>query len=100
MGSEVHHHPHCDCNGLYLCEYYNIIAKEYYTLVFIFVLKTCFAASEDARFQAKGSTTKITYQCDYIYYLKFLAEDLVEEAPCVTNIFKIWNKHFYPETSG
>ncbi|KIJ30359.1 hypothetical protein M422DRAFT_53773 [Sphaerobolus stellatus SS14] len=59
--------------------------------------KTRFAASEDKSFQPCGSHTKIDYQEDFEFYLKYLHEGLHSKAPSVLDIIKTWNQVFYPK---
>ncbi|KIJ48772.1 hypothetical protein M422DRAFT_161927, partial [Sphaerobolus stellatus SS14] len=54
-----------------------------------------FTASEDMTFQPVGSETKIDYQSDFEYYLKYLHKGLQSKSPSVIDIFTTWNKEFY-----
>ncbi|KIJ34788.1 hypothetical protein M422DRAFT_181658, partial [Sphaerobolus stellatus SS14] len=60
------------------------------------IMKTRFAASEDKSFQPCRSHTKIDYQEDFEFYLKYLHEGLHSKAPSVLDIIKTWNQVFYP----
>lgn len=59
-----------------------------------------FAASTDPAFKAVGGHTKIQYQLDYEFYLKYLHDGLQRESPSVLEIFKEWNAVFYGNVSG
>ncbi|KIJ57373.1 hypothetical protein M422DRAFT_82291, partial [Sphaerobolus stellatus SS14] len=58
---------------------------------------TRFAASEDKKFQPIGSHTKINYQEDYGFYLKYLLEGLQSKSPSVLDIMDTWNQMLYPD---
>jgi len=54
--------------------------------------------SVDDTFAPKGTISMIEWQKDFEYYLQLLTEGLLKKKPSTLNIFRIWDRKFYPNS--
>ncbi|KAJ6462975.1 hypothetical protein C8R45DRAFT_940636 [Mycena sanguinolenta] len=52
--------------------------------------------SVDDQFLPTGRTSAIEWQKDFEFYLQFLSEGLLKKKASVLNIFRVWDRKFYP----
>jgi hypothetical protein len=54
--------------------------------------------SVDDTFGPTGAVSGIEWQEDFEYYLQLLTEGLQKKKPSILNIFRVWDRKFYPNS--